>query len=108
MESVFLNLSIVNMNPFRDLTLETDQYRKQSLKLTKVQSLFFPLIMGLIGLSTILTVYAGSAEVIRGKPDLWTYCGVYHLRQLTYMARGFVGLDHQPGSTRRSFTKKDQ
>ncbi len=46
--------------------LETDQYRKQSLKLTKVQSLFFPLMMGLIGLSTILTVYAGSAEVIRG------------------------------------------
>lgn len=46
--------------------LETDEYRKQSLRLTKVQSLFFPLIMGLIGLSTILTVYAGSAEVIRG------------------------------------------
>jgi len=46
--------------------VETDYYRKQSLKLTKVQSLFFPLIMGLIGLSTILTVYAGSAEVIRG------------------------------------------
>jgi ATP-binding cassette, subfamily B, multidrug efflux pump len=46
--------------------LETDEYRKQSLKLTKVQSLFFPLIMGLIGLSTILTVYAGSAEVIKG------------------------------------------
>ena len=46
--------------------VETDHYRKQSLKLTKVQSLFFPLIMGLIGLSTILTVYAGSAEVIRG------------------------------------------
>jgi ATP-binding cassette subfamily B protein len=45
---------------------ETDKYRRQSLKLTKVQALFFPLIMGLIGLSTILTVYAGSAEVIRG------------------------------------------
>ena len=46
--------------------LETDEYRRQSLRLTKVQSLFLPLIMGLIGLSTILTVYAGSAEVIRG------------------------------------------
>jgi ATP-binding cassette subfamily B protein len=45
---------------------ESDAYRKQSLKLTKVQSLFFPLITGLIGLSTILTVYAGSAEVING------------------------------------------
>jgi ATP-binding cassette subfamily B multidrug efflux pump len=46
--------------------VEIDHYRRESLKLTKVQSLFFPLIMGLIGLSTILTVYAGSAEVIRG------------------------------------------
>jgi ATP-binding cassette subfamily B multidrug efflux pump len=46
--------------------LETDIYRRQSLKLTKVQSLFFPLIMGLIGISTILTVYAGSMQVIQG------------------------------------------
>jgi ATP-binding cassette, subfamily B, multidrug efflux pump len=45
---------------------ESESYRKHSLKLTKVQSLFFPLITGLIGLSTILTVYAGSAEVIKG------------------------------------------
>ena len=45
---------------------ESEHYKKESLKLTRVQSLFFPLIMGLIGLSTILTVYAGSAEVIRG------------------------------------------
>jgi ATP-binding cassette subfamily B protein len=46
--------------------VETDVYRRQSLKLTKVQAMFYPLIMGLIGLSTILTVYAGSTEVIKG------------------------------------------
>jgi len=51
---------------FRKFSLESDIYKRQSLKLTKVQSLFFPLIMGLIGLSTILTVYAGSTEVISG------------------------------------------
>ena len=45
---------------------ETENYRKKSLRLTAVQSFFFPLILGLIGLSTILTVYAGSAEVING------------------------------------------
>jgi ATP-binding cassette subfamily B multidrug efflux pump len=45
---------------------ESDQYKRQSMKLTKVQSLFHPLIMGLIGLSTILTVYAGSTQVING------------------------------------------
>jgi ATP-binding cassette, subfamily B, multidrug efflux pump len=51
---------------FRKFDLENAAYRKQSLKLTKVQSLFFPLITALIGLSTILTVYAGSTEVING------------------------------------------
>lgn len=50
----------------RKFSLETEEYKKQSLKLTRVQSLFFPLILALIGLSTILTVYAGSAEVIKG------------------------------------------
>lgn len=45
---------------------ESDQYKRQSMKLTKVQSLFHPLMMGLIGLSTILTVYAGSTQVIDG------------------------------------------
>jgi ATP-binding cassette, subfamily B, multidrug efflux pump len=50
--------------------IESEDYRMHSLKLTKVQSLFFPLIMGLVGLSTILTVYAGSEEVINGNLTL--------------------------------------
>ena len=45
---------------------ESNEYKEQSLKLTRVQALFFPLITGLIGLSTILAVYAGSVEVIGG------------------------------------------
>jgi ATP-binding cassette subfamily B protein len=49
---------------------ESDDYKKHAMKLTKVQSLFFPLIMALIGLSTILTVYAGSTEVINGNVSL--------------------------------------
>src|SRR5690606_18187376 len=49
---------------------ETEEYRDQSMKLTVVQSLFFPLIMGLVGLSTILTVYAGSSLVISGEGNL--------------------------------------
>jgi len=49
---------------------ESEAYKTQSMKLTVVQSLFFPLIMGLVGLSTILTVYAGSALVINGSLSL--------------------------------------
>jgi ATP-binding cassette subfamily B multidrug efflux pump len=46
--------------------VENNRYKDQSMKLTRVQSLFFPLIAALIGLSTILTVYAGSVEVMKG------------------------------------------
>ena len=49
---------------------ESEAYKNQSMKLTVVQSLFFPLIMGLVGLSTILTVYAGSSLVISGEGNL--------------------------------------
>ena len=45
---------------------ESDEYKRQSMKLTRVQSLFFPLVMALIGISTVLTIYAGSVEVING------------------------------------------
>ena len=45
---------------------ESNLYKAKSLRLTKVQSLFFPLILGLIGMSTVLTVYIGSQEVING------------------------------------------
>ena len=48
----------------KNFTTESDNYKKESLKLTRIQSLFFPLMTGLIGLSVILTVYAGSAAVI--------------------------------------------
>ncbi|MFM7486671.1 MAG: ABC transporter ATP-binding protein [Cytophagales bacterium] len=49
-----------------NFTQESNEYKRQSLKLTRVQSMFFPLIMSLIGLSTVFTVYAGSVEVING------------------------------------------
>ena len=49
-----------------NFTQESNEYKRQSLKLTRVQAMFFPLIMSLIGLSTVFTVYAGSVEVING------------------------------------------
>ena len=47
-------------------TEESDAYKHKSLSLIKVNSLFFPLILALIGLSTILTIYVGGMEVMRG------------------------------------------
>lgn len=48
-------------------TNESNQYKHQSIKLTKVEALFFPLIMALIGVSTVLTVYVCSVEVLNGR-----------------------------------------
>jgi ATP-binding cassette subfamily B multidrug efflux pump len=45
----------------------SEDYMDKSIRLTLVQSLFFPLIMGLIGVSTILTVYIGGIQVIEGQ-----------------------------------------
>lgn len=45
----------------------SEDYKDKSIRLTLVQSLFFPLIMGLIGVSTILTVYIGGIQVIEGQ-----------------------------------------
>jgi ATP-binding cassette subfamily B protein len=45
---------------------KSNEYKLKSLRLTKVNALFFPLILFLIGLSVVLTVYVGGTEVING------------------------------------------
>lgn len=42
-------------------------YKNKSIRLALIQALFFPLIIGLIGLSIIMIVYIGGAQVISGK-----------------------------------------
>lgn len=43
-----------------------ETYRRRNLDLVKLNAFFFPLIMMLIGLSTLLTVYIGGVEVSQG------------------------------------------
>ena len=45
---------------------ELDDYREKSMKLVKVDALFFPLTLLLIGLSTIITVSIGGVQVSKG------------------------------------------
>ncbi len=47
-----------------------EEYKAASLSLTKTNALFQPLIVGLIGLSTVLTIYVGGLEVIKGTIEL--------------------------------------
>ena len=46
--------------------MSSNEYKDKSLKLTSVDALFFPIIMALIGLSTVLVVYIGGGQVING------------------------------------------
>ncbi len=45
----------------------SEEYKYQSIELTRVNALFFPLIMALVGISTIITVYVGGMKVIQGE-----------------------------------------
>ncbi|WP_288369841.1 ABC transporter ATP-binding protein [uncultured Algoriphagus sp.] len=51
----------------RDFATASEDYKEKSIRLTKVNALFFPLIMALVGISTIITVYIGGLQVINGE-----------------------------------------
>lgn len=45
----------------------SENYKLKSIHLTRVNALFFPIIMALVGVSTIITVYVGGIQVINGE-----------------------------------------
>tara|TARA_R110002072_G_scaffold292883_1_gene461894 strand:+ start:38 stop:1504 length:1467 start_codon:yes stop_codon:yes gene_type:complete len=50
-----------------DFNKEANAYLSKNEELYRINSLFFPLMILLIGLSTILTIYIGGQEAIKGK-----------------------------------------
>jgi ATP-binding cassette subfamily B protein len=59
--------SYVQEKPMGDYFLsESNNFRDKSLSLAKVNALFYPLMVLLIGTSTILTVFAGGIQVMAG------------------------------------------
>lgn len=50
----------------RFFTGQSDIYKDKSMSLAKVNAMFFPLMLLLIGASTILTVYIGGLQVLKG------------------------------------------
>lgn len=51
----------------REFAIKSEEYKTKSIHLTRVNALFFPLIMALVGISTIITVYVGGIQVIQGE-----------------------------------------
>jgi ATP-binding cassette subfamily B multidrug efflux pump len=45
---------------------ESENYKTHSMELVKVQALFYPLMLLLVGLSNVITIYIGGVEVMKG------------------------------------------
>lgn len=66
---------------------ESNIYRNRSLDLVKVQAIFFPLIIFLVGFSTIVTVYIGGIEVNKGTITAGNIAEfIMYVNQLTFPA----------------------
>ncbi len=66
---------------------ESNHYRDTSLDLVRVQAIFFPLIIFLIGFSTIITVYIGGIEVNKGTITAGNIAEfIIYVSQLTFPA----------------------
>lgn len=66
---------------------ESNVYNKVSLDLVRVQAIFFPLIIFLVGFSTIITVYVGGIEVNRGTITAGNIAEfILYVNQLTFPA----------------------
>jgi ATP-binding cassette subfamily B protein len=68
-------------------------YQRNSMDLVKVQAFFYPIMLLLVGLSTIITVYVGGFEVINGNITAGNIAEfVVYVTQLTFpvMSLGWV------------------
>jgi ATP-binding cassette, subfamily B, multidrug efflux pump len=46
--------------------IESEKYQQKAMRLIRIDAIFFPLVMILIGLSTVITVWIGGEKVIEG------------------------------------------
>ncbi len=50
-----------------EFSKESERYMAESLDLARINALFFPIMLVLVGLSTLLTIFVGGMEVISGR-----------------------------------------
>lgn len=64
---------------------ESEQYKNESMALVKVQAFFFPIMLLMVGLSTIITIYIGGLEVMDGKISAGNIAEfIVYVNQLTF------------------------
>jgi len=50
----------------KNFAAESENYKTHSMHLVKVQAVFYPTMLLLVGLSTVITIYVGGVEVMKG------------------------------------------
>jgi ATP-binding cassette subfamily B protein len=64
---------------------ESEDYKTHSMALVKVQALFFPMMLLMIGLSNVITMYVGGVEVMKGNITPGNIAEfIVYLNQLTF------------------------
>jgi ATP-binding cassette subfamily B multidrug efflux pump len=64
---------------------ESDSYKSNAMSLVRVQALFYPTMLLLVGLSTILTVYIGGEQVLDGSITAGNIAEfIVYVNQLTF------------------------
>src|SRR6201996_4304201 len=72
---------------------ESENYKTHSMALVKVQAMFYPLMLLLVGLSNVITMYVGGIEVMKGNITSGNIAEfIVYLSQLTFpvIALGWV------------------
>lgn len=65
--------------------IQSNEYKKDSMSLVKVSALFYPTMLFLIGLSTILTIYVGGNQVMNGSITAGNIAEfIIYINQLTF------------------------
>jgi len=78
---------VQEQNKIDECVKESNTYRKSALDLVRVQAIFFPLIIFLVGFSTIITVYIGGIEVNNGNITAGNIAEfIVYVNQLTFPA----------------------
>lgn len=72
---------------------ESDHYKSHSMSLVRVQAMFYPIMLLLVGLSNVIIIYIGGVEVMKGNITPGNIAEfIVYLSQLTFpvMALGWV------------------
>jgi ATP-binding cassette, subfamily B, multidrug efflux pump len=69
----------------KNFASESEDYKMHSMELVKVQALFYPLMLLLVGLSNVIIIYVGGIEVMKGNITSGNIAEfIVYLNQLTF------------------------